>query len=69
MELSHISGFHLTSDLGKYLGVPMLHDRKKKETCAYLLEKTQCCLSRYILAKAVVATLPTYTMQTVLLPK
>ncbi|RDX67737.1 putative ribonuclease H protein, partial [Mucuna pruriens] len=73
MKLSCISGFHLTSNLGKYLGVLMLHDRKKNETYAYLLEKTQHPLSnwranslsfagRCTLAKVVVATLPTYTM-------
>lgn len=36
MELSSVSGFGLTSDLGKYLGVPLLHGRKKKETYGYL---------------------------------
>ncbi|RDX83613.1 putative ribonuclease H protein, partial [Mucuna pruriens] len=80
IELSRISGFCFTSDLGKYLGVPMLHGKKKKETYAYLLEKTQHRLSNWMtnslsftcrctLAKAVVTALPIYTMQIVLLPK
>ncbi|RDX78542.1 hypothetical protein CR513_41167, partial [Mucuna pruriens] len=50
MELSHISGNYLTRDLGKYLGVPMLHGRKKRETCAYVLERTQHHISRCTLA-------------------
>ncbi|RDY03241.1 hypothetical protein CR513_13213, partial [Mucuna pruriens] len=41
MKLSRISGFRLASDLDKYLGVPMLHCKKKKETYIDLLEKTQ----------------------------
>ncbi|RDX85087.1 hypothetical protein CR513_33773, partial [Mucuna pruriens] len=64
MELSCISSFSLTSDLGKYLEVPTLHGRKKNETYAYLFEKIQCCLT-----KTVVIVLPTYTMQTILPPK
>ncbi|RDY14797.1 putative ribonuclease H protein, partial [Mucuna pruriens] len=71
MKLSHILGFRLTIDFGKYLGVP-LHGRKKKETYAYLLVKTQCRLSGCTLAKAVVAVvaaLPTYTMYIVFLQK
>lgn len=30
MELSTISGFWFTKDMEKYLGVPLLHGRKKK---------------------------------------
>ena len=40
-HLSHLSGFVLTSDLGKYLGVPLLHGRKKISHYKYLLDKTQ----------------------------
>lgn len=79
-ELSELAGFGLTSDLGKYLGVPLLHNRKKRETYNYLLERTQRRLSgwratalsfagRATLAQAMIAAMPTYCMQTVLLPK
>ncbi|RDX96987.1 putative ribonuclease H protein, partial [Mucuna pruriens] len=80
IKLSRISIFRLTSDLGKYLGVPILDDRKKNETYVYLPKKTQRHLSnwktnslsfasRCTLAKVVVVTVPTYIMQIVLLPK
>lgn len=79
-ELRNRSGFQLTSDLGKYLGVPLLHRRTNKETFNHLLERTQQRLSTWraetlsfaghvTLAQSVVAALPTYTMQTTLLPK
>lgn len=41
LELSQLSGFCLTNDLGKYLGVPILHGRKKKKAYNRLLDKTQ----------------------------
>lgn len=44
-ELSNLSGFHLTSDLGKYLGVLLLHTKKSKDHYQFLLEKTQQRLS------------------------
>lgn len=36
LELSDLSGFQLTSDHGKYLGVPLIHARKHKEQYRYL---------------------------------
>lgn len=74
------SGFPLTSDLGKYLGVPLVHKRVTKATYHHLIEKFQQrlsawranCLSfagRTTLVKAVVAALPAYTMKTSLLPE
>ncbi|RDX66541.1 hypothetical protein CR513_54679, partial [Mucuna pruriens] len=61
MELSHISSFCLTSKLGKYLGVSMLHGRKKKEDLCLSVGKYPT-LPKCILAKAVVAVLSTYIM-------
>ncbi|KAL2340737.1 hypothetical protein Fmac_008677 [Flemingia macrophylla] len=39
MELSHISGFHLTSNLGKYLRIPLIHGRKHRATYQHILDK------------------------------
>lgn len=40
-DIAGISGFSTTSDLGKYLGVPLLHKRVSKNTYAYLVDKMQ----------------------------
>lgn len=80
LELRNISGFSLSHGLGKYLGVPLLHERANRNTYNHLLERTQQRLSswraetlsfagRVTLAQSVVAALPTYTMQTTLLPR
>ncbi|RZB94997.1 hypothetical protein D0Y65_019456 [Glycine soja] len=77
--LSEISGFSLTSDLERYLGVPLLHRRNKIERYNIILDYTQKRLSdwrayslsfssRVTLVKAVISVLQTYTMQSVLLP-
>ncbi|PNX99881.1 ribonuclease H, partial [Trifolium pratense] len=79
-ELSSASGFHLTADFGKYLGVPILHSRQKVSTYEFLVEKVLKRLSswkaknlsfagRVTLTRSVLAALPTYIMQTTLLPK
>lgn len=79
-ELCRIFGFMLTHDLGKYLGVPLLHRPTNRETFNHLLDRTQQRLcswraetlsfaGRVTLVQFVVAALPTYTMQTTLLPK
>ncbi|XP_057444772.1 uncharacterized protein LOC130737018 [Lotus japonicus] len=78
--LSRLAGIHLTSDLGKYLGVPLLHKAPTRATYNFILEKAQKRLSswkastlslagRVTLAKSVVASLPSYCMQTMLIPK
>ena len=80
LALSARLGVSLTGDLGKYLGIPLLHKRATCVTFAPLLERTSSRLSgwkkgcltlagRTVLVKAVLAALPTYYMQTILLPK
>lgn len=44
-NLRDLSGFSLTSDLGKYLGVPLIHERTNRNTYNHLLERTQQHLS------------------------
>lgn len=72
-------GYQLTDNLGKYLGVPLLHSRVNKSTYAYIEEKVKQKLSgwnarnfslagRITLAKAVLSSIPLYTMQTSQLP-
>ncbi|GLT29392.1 hypothetical protein SLA2020_042640 [Shorea laevis] len=76
---SSACGIPLTSDLGSYLGIPILHDRSKPRTYKYILEKMQLKLARWkqnllsmvgrrTLIQAVTSSIPIYTMQTVLLP-
>lgn len=78
--ISRVARIRLTSDLGKYLGVPLLHKTPTRATYNFILEKSQRKLSawkastlslagRITLAKSVVAALPTYSMQTMLMPK
>ncbi|XP_062021310.1 uncharacterized protein LOC133737845 [Rosa rugosa] len=78
-QLSDICGSPLTDDLGKYLGVPLLHSRVTPETYKGLVEKAQLRLTswkshtlslagRHTLIQSVTAGLPVYTMQSVRLP-
>ncbi|XP_061354924.1 uncharacterized protein LOC133299477 [Gastrolobium bilobum] len=71
--------FCLGSDLGKYLGIAILHKRVNKNTFKFILERTSNKLSawkqnslsmagRVVLTKSVLASLPTYAMQTSLIP-
>ncbi|GMI74428.1 hypothetical protein HRI_001112100 [Hibiscus trionum] len=73
-------GFEVVEDLGRYLGVPLLHKRVTKATYVYLLDKMAKRLSgwaakslslagRITLAKAVLQVIPSYVMQTAVLPK
>lgn len=70
-------GVGLTGDLGKYMGIPLLHKRASNISFAPILEKTQKklsgwkrdCLnmaSRASLIKSVLSALPSYYMQTLL---
>lgn len=79
-DISSLAGIRLTADLGQYLGVPLLHKAPTRATYDFILEKTQKSLSswkastlslagRATLAKSVVAALPSYFMQTMLIPK
>lgn len=78
-ELSEALGFQRTDDLGKYLGVPVLHSRVSRHTFRYILDKARQRLSqwkarnlsmagRVTLAKSVLQALPNYVMQTAWLP-
>jgi hypothetical protein len=69
----------LTDDLGKYLGMPLIHSRINKQTYASLLDKIQSRLSswksktlsmagRLTLINYVTASIPIYSMQTARLP-
>ncbi|KAL4279829.1 hypothetical protein GQ457_03G024220 [Hibiscus cannabinus] len=73
-------GFQVVEDLGKYLGVPLLHKRVTRATYAYLLDKMRARLSgwaartislagRITLAKSVLQAIPSYVMQTTWIPK
>ena len=79
LALSRHMGITLTGDLGKYLGIPLLHQRASYITYAPLIEKTKKrlagwkrdCLNmagRTTLIKSVLFGLPSYHMQTMLLP-
>ncbi|CAN1162622.1 Putative ribonuclease H protein At1g65750 [Linum perenne] len=68
-----------TQNLGKYLGVPIIHGRNSKELYNFLLERMDAKLAgwkrkslsqagRVSLAQSVLNSLPSYVMQTTLLP-
>ncbi|GKU87265.1 hypothetical protein SLEP1_g1695 [Rubroshorea leprosula] len=78
--LSSLCGIPLTCNLGVYLGVPIIHGRSTAATYKYIVEKIQIKLaswkqsllsfaSRRILVQSVTSSIPTYSMQSVLLPK
>ncbi|CAL1366122.1 unnamed protein product [Linum trigynum] len=72
-------GIQETDDLGRYLGVPVLHGIISKTTFKYILEKidrkltawkakTLSLAGRVTLAQSVLNAIPTYAMQTSMLP-
>ncbi|CAL9010471.1 unnamed protein product [Prunus brigantina] len=78
-EISLICGSPLTNDLGKYLGMPILHSRIGKRTYSPLVDKVHKRLAawkskllslagRATLIQAVTASIPVYAMQTTKLP-
>lgn len=78
--ISDESGIKVTSGLGKYLGMPILHKRINKETFGDILEKVSSRLSgwkgrfltmagRVTLTKAVLPSIPVHSMSTISLPK
>ncbi|KAI9111538.1 hypothetical protein K1719_017228 [Acacia pycnantha] len=80
LELSDDLGIGITEDLRKYLGVPLLHSRATKLTYFPIIQnarkRTAGWKSRFLtmagqtlLIKVVLSALPTYQMQTILLPK
>lgn len=77
--ISNILGIPLTNNLGKYLGVPIIHGRVTKQTYSEVLEKVQSRLSgwkaknlslagRVTLKNSVTSSLPLYTMKSTKLP-
>ncbi|KAI9097859.1 hypothetical protein K1719_025630 [Acacia pycnantha] len=80
IALSNKSGIGVTTDLGKYLGVPLIHFRVTKETFGHIIQKVKSRLSswkgkyltmagRAVLIKSVISVLPSYQMQSSILPK
>ena len=79
MELSSMFGFRPTDNLGKYLGVPLLHEKCKVSNFQYIFDRMNQrlngwkshCLSlvgRITLTKSALASIPNYVMQTMKLP-
>ncbi|KAL8142235.1 hypothetical protein V2J09_015267 [Rumex salicifolius] len=73
------SGFVVSRDCGKYLGMPILNKHLGKEDCGPLIDKSAAkmggwksnCLSfasRVTLTRVVLSSLPVYSMSTALLP-
>ncbi|KAI5339865.1 hypothetical protein L3X38_019138 [Prunus dulcis] len=78
-EISCICGSPQTSDLGKYLGMPLLHTRGTHATYKKLLDRVHSRLAswkgkllsyagRATLIQAVTSSIPIYAMQTTKLP-
>ncbi|KAH9770764.1 putative ribonuclease H protein [Citrus sinensis] len=71
--------FSITNNLGRYLGMPLLHDRVSKKTYQSIIDKIDQRLSgwaakhlsvarRVTLAQSVLQAIPIYAMQTTYLP-
>ena len=78
-EITSYFGFSLTHDLGKYLKVPFHHNRVTTNSFSHVTERLMQKLSswkasylslagRLVLCKSVISTMPTYVMQTSLVP-
>ncbi|GKU90363.1 hypothetical protein SLEP1_g4364 [Rubroshorea leprosula] len=78
-SFSSACGIPLTHDLGIYLGVPIIHGRFKASNYKHILEKMKIKLAGWkqkslslagkrTLVQSVTSSIPTYNMQTVLLP-
>ena len=72
-RLSELFGFHLTNSLGKYLDVPLIHDRCKNLDFQYIIDRMNHRLNgwknkflslarRVTLAKVALATIPSYVV-------
>ncbi|CAN1850105.1 Putative ribonuclease H protein At1g65750, partial [Linum perenne] len=78
-RLCGLLGFKETHYLGRYLGVPVLNGRITKDTYGYILEHIRQKLNgwkcnspslagRVTLALSVLNSIPSYVMQTAVLP-
>lgn len=78
-QLSDKFGIQTTKDLGKYLGIPILHGRVTRNTFQPIVDKvrnklstwkikTMSRMARLVLIQSVTSTIPFYYMQTVKLP-
>ncbi|MCH87793.1 ribonuclease H, partial [Trifolium medium] len=74
------SGFQETSNIGKYLGVPLIGGAPRKRDFQHLIDKVRNKLSgwkashlsfagRVTLSKSVIQAIPVYSMMTTLVPK
>jgi len=79
-RICNVLGMEATTDLGKYLGVPTLHGRSTRAQFQYVLERIDnrlagwktSCLSlagRTTLIQSTIEAIPSYTMQTIKLPR
>lgn len=73
-KLGEISGISFTTNLGRYLGFPMVKGRAKKDHFSFVIDKLQTRLAswkskllnkagRLTLTKSVLSSIPTYNMQ------
>ncbi|GMJ09303.1 hypothetical protein like AT3G24255 [Hibiscus trionum] len=80
MTISAHVDFGEVGNLGRYLGVPLLHSRVSKAVYQYIIQRVRDklsgwsakCLSfagRLVLAKSVLSSIPYYSMQSTHLPK
>lgn len=78
-EICNSLGFQITSDLGNYLGVPILHKRANRCSFQFVLDKVDQRLSswkaktlsfarRLTLTKSDLQSLPSYSMQSTFVP-
>lgn len=78
-SIVNVLGFQLTEDLVTYLGVSLFHTRTKKCTFQFIVDEIQNKLNGYnvellslagrvMLAKSVLLTIPSYFMQSAMIP-
>ena len=79
-DLSQISNIKFASNLGKYLGFPLIQGKVKKSDLNFMMESIQSKFATWkgwllkkarkvTLAKSVLAAIPTYSMQQISLPQ
>ncbi|KAH1089937.1 hypothetical protein J1N35_017194 [Gossypium stocksii] len=79
-RISNFFGFQKVTNLGNYLGVPLLHDKVTSSTLSFVVERVRNKLSswdarqlslagRVTLSQSVLLSIPSYFMQTMMIPK